>query len=137
MKTPKMPKSKLTKSKFSFRKVVTVSISLLILVTDVLLEEFIDGSLEVWCQGRDMVILFQAAQFVDIHLDLVFLACLLELLLVDVVATYRVGLQQDYIVLVGPIEMARYKYLFHHQIINAGFAILINVIYLIESMIGI
>jgi len=54
-----------------------------------LLEEFIDGGLEVRSERWNVMSLLQAAQFGDIHLDLIFFAGLLELILVDVVADKR------------------------------------------------
>ena len=83
------------------------------------------------------MVLLQTPQLVDVHIDLVLLAGLLELLLVDVVALDGVGLEQNDVILVSSFEVSRHKNLFHHQIINAGFAILINVIYLVEAMIAI
>ena len=66
-----------------------------------------------------MVILFQTAQFVNIHLHLVLLAGLLELLFIDIIAADGVGLEQDDIILVGSFKMPRHKDLFHHQVVDA------------------
>ena len=75
-------------------------------VVQIFLEEFIDGGLEVGCQGRDVMVLLQAAQLVDVHLDLIFFARLLEPFLVDLIALDGTGLEQDDVVLVGALKVA-------------------------------
>jgi hypothetical protein len=83
-------------------------------ILEVFFEEFIDCSLEVRSQGWNVVNLLQTSQFVDVHLDLVFLARLLELFLVDIIAADGVSFKQDDVVLVSSFKVARHKNLFHY-----------------------